>query len=357
MAKDPAERYQSAAEMRTDIQRALSGRPGGRAAADRDVRARARSGWDPATMMAGAAPTGTISPYGTRRGRLRRGRRDGRRRALWWILGAIAALLHHRCIGLPAAARRRREDRAVPSVVGQSQRQAVTAVKKAGPDAEGGQGASSSVKKGTVISPTRSSAPRWRRSSTVTLGVRRAEKVKMPERGRRVGDHGAEPAAEPGPNVTTKTAANSTLARGQVVRQNPRAGHAGEAGQHGHASSCPAAAPRCRRHRRPAGHRQVDPAERGIQGHTVVTAAGPAGSTPGNVFKQNPATGTTAPQGSTVTIFVAATADADHPPPTTPDADADAPPRRTPTPTAPPHAGPRAARPRARRVPELVSQR
>ena len=39
MAKDPAERYQSAAEMRTDIQRALSGVPVAAPPADRDVRA------------------------------------------------------------------------------------------------------------------------------------------------------------------------------------------------------------------------------------------------------------------------------------------------------------------------------
>ena len=56
----------------------------------------------------------------------------------------------------------------------------------------------------------------------------------------------------------------------------------------------------------------------------VVTVAGPAGSTPGTVFNQQPSNGTTAPTGSTVTIFVAAATQ-----PTTPPTSA------SPTPTAP----------------------
>jgi serine/threonine-protein kinase len=43
----------------------------------------------------------------------------------------------------------------------------------------------------------------------------------------------------------------------------------------------------------------------GFKVHTIITA-GPADSTPGNVFQQNPATGTL-PAGSTVTIYVAST--------------------------------------------------
>jgi beta-lactam-binding protein with PASTA domain len=43
----------------------------------------------------------------------------------------------------------------------------------------------------------------------------------------------------------------------------------------------------------------------GFKVHTIVTA-GPADSTPGNVFQQTPASGTL-PAGSTVTIYVAST--------------------------------------------------
>ena len=67
MAKDPAERYQSAAEMRTDIQRALSGVPVAAPPADRDVRAGhaadgpadddGRRGQRPARCPATAVPT------------------------------------------------------------------------------------------------------------------------------------------------------------------------------------------------------------------------------------------------------------------------------------------------------------
>jgi beta-lactam-binding protein with PASTA domain len=56
----------------------------------------------------------------------------------------------------------------------------------------------------------------------------------------------------------------------------------------------------------------------------VVTVAGPAGSTPGTVFNQQPSSQSTEPAGTTVTIFVAATTQ-----PTAPATSA------SPTPTAP----------------------
>src|SRR5258707_886777 len=64
MAKDPAERYQSAAEMRTDIQRALSGVPVAAPPQATEMYAPGTRQMGPGTMMAGAAATGAISPYG-----------------------------------------------------------------------------------------------------------------------------------------------------------------------------------------------------------------------------------------------------------------------------------------------------
>ena len=62
MAKDPADRYQSAAEMRTDIQRALSGDAGRRAdRSDGDVRAGTRAMAPAHDGRAG--PTGAIPAY------------------------------------------------------------------------------------------------------------------------------------------------------------------------------------------------------------------------------------------------------------------------------------------------------
>src|ERR1700704_4647802 len=64
MAKDPADRYQSAAEMRTDIQRALSGVPVAAPPQATEMYSPGTQRMGPNTMMAGAAPTGAISPYG-----------------------------------------------------------------------------------------------------------------------------------------------------------------------------------------------------------------------------------------------------------------------------------------------------
>ena len=91
MAKDPAERYQSAADMRTDIQRALSGVP---VAAPRTVGyATTQRMGGGATMAAG--PTRAIPgyEYGPEEGDYTEGGGGMRRRTwLWWALGALLVL-------------------------------------------------------------------------------------------------------------------------------------------------------------------------------------------------------------------------------------------------------------------------
>ena len=90
MAKDPADRYQSAADMRTDIQRALSGVP---------VAAPPRSAeMYPATQRLGPAVTdgrtGAIPPYqyGPQDGTYGGGG-SGRKKTLWWVLGGVGVLI------------------------------------------------------------------------------------------------------------------------------------------------------------------------------------------------------------------------------------------------------------------------
>ncbi len=93
MAKDPADRYQSAAEMRTDIQRALSGVPVAAPPAT-EMYAPGTQRMGQQTMMAGAgAPTGTMSGYGGPDDGYDDGTGGGRRRALWWILGAVGVII------------------------------------------------------------------------------------------------------------------------------------------------------------------------------------------------------------------------------------------------------------------------
>jgi beta-lactam-binding protein with PASTA domain/tRNA A-37 threonylcarbamoyl transferase component Bud32 len=101
MEKDPADRYQSAAEMRGDIQRALSGfpigarmRPAGAYAADPGTRR-----LDPMSQTQMQGRTGALPPYeyGPPDGRQTESRQfDGprRRRAIWpWVTAAVALIV------------------------------------------------------------------------------------------------------------------------------------------------------------------------------------------------------------------------------------------------------------------------
>ena len=303
MAKDPAERYQSAAEMRTDIQRALSGVPVAAPPQATEMYAPGTRQMGPGTMMAGAAPTGAMSPYGPDGDDYGEGGGNGRRKALWWILGIVAALLLA-VIAYLLLSGGGGPTNAVPSVVGQTQQAAVTAVKNAGLTPKVVKVASSSIKKGTVISSSPQFGTKVAPKSVVTLNVSTGPgKVKVPPV---VGE--SETTAQnqlQNFHVVTKTDANSTKPEGTVVRQNPDGGTLALPG-----STVTIWVS--------GGGTQVqnvvgDPQNTAIQilegqgfrVHTIVTA-GPGDSTPGNVFQQNPANGTL-PAGSTVTIYVAST--------------------------------------------------
>ena len=138
MAKDPAERYQSAAEMRTDIQRALSGVPVAAPPQATEMYAPGTQRMGPSTMMAGAAPTGAMSPYGPGEDGYGGGG-NGRRRALWWILGSIAAILII-VIAYLLLSGGGGKTSAVPSVVGYDPEQGGGRDREGRADTEGGQG-------------------------------------------------------------------------------------------------------------------------------------------------------------------------------------------------------------------------
>jgi eukaryotic-like serine/threonine-protein kinase len=126
-----------------------------------------------------------------------------------------------------------------------------------------------------------------------------------------------------GLNVTTKTAPNSTLPQGKVARTDPPVGTQVKQGStvvlfvSGGGTQVPSVIGD------PKATAESILSNAGFQ-VKAVTTAGPAGSTPGTVFSQQPSNGTTAAAGSTVTIFVAAATQ-----PTS------APTSASPTPTAP----------------------
>ena len=179
MAKDPAERYQSAAEMRTDIQRALSGVPVAAPPQATEMYAPGTQRMGPNTMMAGAAATGAMSPYGPGEDGYGGGG-NGRRRALWWILGSIAAILII-VIAYLLLSGGGGKTAAVPSVVGQTQSKAVAAIEKAGLKPKVVMVSSSSVKAGLVTQTNPPFGTKVAPKSVVTLDVSAGpKKISMP---------------------------------------------------------------------------------------------------------------------------------------------------------------------------------
>ena len=196
MAKDPADRYQSAADMRTDIQRALSGVP---VAAPRTMgyAATQRMGGG-ATMAAG--PTRAIPgyEYGPEEGDYTEGGGGPRRRTwLWWALGALLVLAV--LGGVAYAFFGGSGGVAVPQVSGLPVQQATTQVTKAGLTPKEIDVPNSTVQKGIVISTDPANGSLVARGTTVTLKVSSgAPKVKVPDVVPPVGHECPEHAAERG---------------------------------------------------------------------------------------------------------------------------------------------------------------
>src|SRR5262245_58608844 len=149
MAKDPAQRYQSAAEMRTDIQRALSGVP---------VAAPHTMGYAATTQRMGGGATMAAGPsraipgyeYGPEEGDYTDGGGGMRRRTwLWWALGALLVLAV--LGGVAYAFFGGSGGVAVPQVSGLPVKQATEQVTKAGLVPKEVDQPSSTVQKGIVI--------------------------------------------------------------------------------------------------------------------------------------------------------------------------------------------------------------
>jgi serine/threonine-protein kinase len=298
MAKDPGDRYQSAGDMRNDIQRALQGMPVAAPTQFGAYQGTRRMG--AATQMAGA--TGAIPPYDY-------GPEDdqpGGRKKWPWIVAAVAAVAviagliwGFNYISSSGG------NIAVPNVVGQTQAQAQKAIVAAGLVPSVVDKASSSVHKGDVISTSPPFGTKLSKNATVKLFVSEGPaSVKVP---RVVGENENAATSQlenEGFVVSQKPQPNSAAPQGQVVSQNPKAGTSVAKGSgitiyvSGGGAQVPSVI--------------GDPVATAQQilsgaGFNVVTKTvqGPAGSTPGNVFQQTPSGGT-APTGSNVTIFVAA---------------------------------------------------
>ena len=296
MAKDPAERYQSAAEMRADVQRAMAGMP---IAAPTEMMGRTQR-MGGATMV--APPTSGIPPYEyADQEEPPHGR--GRRAALWTlfaliVLGAVIAvallLLNSGGQTYP-----------VPNVIGKTQAQATAAIQQEHLNPQVSQQNSSTVQKGLVISTSPAYGTKLPGGSNVSVVVSAGQKqVQVPSVVGQQQSQASQTLQSAGFNVKPVTDPKSTAPQGQVIAQNPQGGATVNPGStvtikvSGGGTAVPNVV-----------NEPKDTAAQILKSDgfnpQVQTVAGPQGATPGNVFQQTPNAGTTLAQGSTVTIFVA----------------------------------------------------
>ncbi len=318
MAKNPADRYQSAAEMRADLQRAASGMP--IAAPTRvDVYAPRTRMMGQDMMAAGATtaiPPVDYDDYEDRYGASGR-RRGGGRRWIPWVLGLVLVL------GVVGGAAyyllgSGKTGTSIPLVQGMPVAQAKAQITAAHLRWQVNNEPSSSVQSGNVISTNPAEGTNVATNTLVTLNVSTGpQKVTVPGV---VGEQNTQAETDlqaKGFSVVQKTDSTSTQPSGTVTRQSPSANTQATQG-----STVTIYV---------SGSVQVpnnlvgtsqDAATQALKADgfkvNVNTVAGPAGTSPGTVWNVSPQGGTTVAPGSTVTIFVQPNASPSPPSPSSP---------------------------------------
>jgi serine/threonine-protein kinase len=319
MAKSPADRYQTAADMRADLQRAASGMPVAAAPPTRFDMYPQTQRMGTGTMMAGS--TSQIPPveeYGyTGRdyeyaGRGRGGGGGTSRRWIPWVLGVVLviAVVAGVAYYLLAGAGK---TYAVPLVNGEKVATAQAQIKAQHLRSTVVYRNSSSVKPNIVISSSPQEGNNVPANTLVTLFVSKGQApVTVPSV---VGQQQSQAEATlqaKGFKVNVKTDATSSAPAGQVISQNPSGGTAPPGATvtitvSGGAVSVPSV----------VGDSQATATQvlttAGFQVN-VQNGSGPAQYANGTVFSQNPPASSTATKGATVTIFVQSGASASAPP-------------------------------------------
>jgi len=304
MAKSPADRYQTAGDMRADLQRAASGMPVAAVAPTRmDMYPTSQTGGTAATMLAG--PTSQIPPvqgYGYGGEEYQRGGRGGGGyRWLPWVLGLV--LVVGVVVGVAYYLLAGGKTTAVPLVNNQTVAQAEREITQAHLGYNVVQQASSTVAKGLVINSNPPEGNNVAANTVVTLYVSTgAKQVAVPDV---VGQQ--ESAAEStlqskGFQFTIKSDPNSTAPTGQVLQENPPAGSMQQPGTtitltvSGGLVPVPSVV---------GDSQQTAQSVLTTAGFQVSVQQGTGGSqyANGTVFQEVPASGE-APKGSTVVIYV-----------------------------------------------------
>ena len=301
MAKSPADRYQTAGDMRADLQRAASGLPVAAAPPTRvDMYPQTqRMGAD--TMMAGR--TSAIPPVedyeyaGYRRGE----RRGGGHRWVPWVLGLVLVL--GVVIGVAYYLLAGGKTYSVPLVDNQPVAMAQQEIALAHLRSTVVEQSSSTVTKGLVIDSNPAQGNNVAANTLVTLFVSKgAAPVTVPNVEGKQENQAQSTLENDGFTVTVQNDPTSTQPSGTVVNQSPVGGTSVPPGSKvtifvSGGTSVPQVTAL------PAGSAVTELQNDGFKVNQITTA-GPAGTTPGNVWQQNPAPNTVQAAGSTVTIYI-----------------------------------------------------
>jgi eukaryotic-like serine/threonine-protein kinase len=303
MAKSPADRYQTAADMRADLQRAASGMPVAAAPPTRFDMYPQTQRMGTGAMMAGA--TSQIPPvedydYGGQG--YDRGRGGGTsRRWIPWVLGlvlvvgVIAGVAYYLLAG--------GKTYAVPLVNGEPVAMAKAQITAAHLRWAEVDRPNSSVKQGLVIDSNPAEGNNVAANTLVTLYVSSGPgKVAVPNVEGKPEASAETILQNDGFNVAVQQDPTSTETAGTVVNQNPVGNTMVDPGSKvtifvSGAATVPNVVGL------PEQSAQTSLQSAGFKVN-VQTVAGPAGTTPGNVWQQNPQANTTAAPGTSVTILV-----------------------------------------------------
>ncbi len=304
MAKSPADRYQTAADMRADLQRAASGMPVAAAPPTRLDMYPQTQRMGSGAMMAGA--TSQIPPVDdydyAGRGYDRDGRGGGSRRWIPWVLGlvlvvgVIAGVAYYLLAGGG-------KTYAVPLVNGEPVATAKTQITAAHLRSTEVDQPNSSIKQGLVISSNPQEGNNVAANTLVTLYVSSGPgKVAVPNVEGKSEATAETTLQNDGFSVGVQQDPTSTEPAGTVVNQNPVGNTMVDPGSKVTITvSGAATVPNVVGLSEQSAQASLQSAGFKVNAQTV---AGPAGTTPGNVWQENPSANSTAAPGTTVTILV-----------------------------------------------------
>jgi beta-lactam-binding protein with PASTA domain/tRNA A-37 threonylcarbamoyl transferase component Bud32 len=294
MAKSPADRYQTAADMRADLQRAASGLPVAAAPPTRAemYQGTQRMGADPATGRTSAIPAVGDYEYGGG---------HGSRRWIPWVLGLVLVL--GVVIGVAYYLLAGGKTTSVPLVdnlpVATAQKEISTAHLRSAVVSE----ASNSVQKGLVVSSNPAQGNNVAPNTLVTLYVSTGvAPVAVPNVVGQQESQAQSALEAKGFSVTVKSDTSSTQPAGTVVSQNPSGGTATPGSTvtitvSGGAVPVPSVVGDSQQ----TANQVLTTAGFAV---SVQQGSGPSQYANGTVFSQQPSASGTAPKGATVTIFV-----------------------------------------------------